>query len=112
MIQTGVLFLMGFIAVSSSFAQSSARELSRQMEDVFSGIASSDSPGFAVLVKKDGKIIFERGYGVRELRTKTKIDAQTNFRLASFTKQFTAMAAMLLVRDGKLRYEESITSIL
>ncbi len=110
--QTGVLFLMGFIAVSSSFAQSSARELSRQMEDVFSGIASSDSPGFAVLVKKDGKIIFEQGYGVRELRTKTKIDAQTNFRLASFTKQFTAMAAMLLVRDGKLRYEESVTGIL
>jgi CubicO group peptidase (beta-lactamase class C family) len=81
------------------------------MEDVFSGIASSDSPGFAVLVKKDGKIIFEQGYGVRDLRTKTKIDAQTNFRLASFTKQFTAMAAMLLVRDGKLRYEESVTSI-
>jgi CubicO group peptidase (beta-lactamase class C family) len=109
--QAGFLLLMGFIAASSSFAQSSARELSRQMEDVFSGIASSDSPGFAVLVKKDGKIIFEQGYGVRDLRTKTKIDARTNFRLASFTKQFTAMAAMLLVRDGKLRYEESVTNI-
>src|SRR5437016_8914239 len=109
--QTGFLFLVSFIAASSSFAQSSAKEISRQMEDVFSGIASSDGPGFAALVKKDGKIIFEQGYGVRDLRTKSRIDARTNFRLASFTKQFTALAAMLLVRDGKLRYEESVTSI-
>jgi len=109
--QRGFLFLLSFIAASSSFAQSSAREISRQLEDEFSGIASSDSPGFAVLVKKDGKTIFEQSYGVRDLRTKAKIDARTNFRLASFTKQFTAIAAMLLVRDGKLRYEESVTNI-
>ncbi|PYU07424.1 MAG: serine hydrolase [Acidobacteria bacterium] len=109
--QTGFLFLVSFIAASSSFAQSSAKEISRQMEDVFSGIASSDSPGFAALVKKDGKIIFEQGYGVRDLRTKSKIDARTNFRLASFTKQFTAIAVMLLVHDGKLRYEESVTNM-
>jgi CubicO group peptidase (beta-lactamase class C family) len=109
--QTGFLFLLSFIAASPSFAQSSAKEISKQMEGVFSGIASSDSPGFAVLVRKDGGTIFEQGYGVRDLRTKAKIDARTNFRLASFTKQFTAIAAMLLVRDGTLRYEESVTNI-
>jgi CubicO group peptidase (beta-lactamase class C family) len=81
------------------------------MDDAFSGIASHDTPGFAVLVKKDGKIVFEKGYGVRDLRTKTGIEAQTNFRLASFTKQFTAMAIMLLVHDGRLRYDETLTDI-
>jgi CubicO group peptidase (beta-lactamase class C family) len=109
--QTGFLFLMSFIAASSSFAQSSVKEIPGQMQDLFSGIASGDSPGIAVLAKKDGKIIFEQGYGVRDLRTRSKIDARTNFRLASFTKQFTATAVMLLVHDGKLRYEESLTSI-
>ncbi len=109
--QTGFLFLVSFIAASSSFAQSSAKEISRQLEDVFSRIASSDSPGFAVLAKKDGETICEQGYGVRDLRTKSKIDARTNFRLASFTKQFTAIAVMLLVHDGKLRYEESVTNM-
>jgi CubicO group peptidase (beta-lactamase class C family) len=84
---------------------------SKQMETAFSGIASSDTPGFAVLVKKDGRIVFEKGYGVRDLRTKTAIDAQTNFRLASFAKQFTAMAIMLLERDEKLRYDETLTEI-
>jgi len=68
-------------------------------------------PGFAVLVRKDGQTVFERGYGLRDLRTKAKIDARTNFRLASFTKQFTAMAIMLLVHDGKLRYDEKLTEI-
>ncbi len=65
----------------------------------------------AVLVRKDGRTVFERGYGVRELRTFARIDGRTDFRLASFTKQFTAMAAMLLVHDGKLRYDERLTDI-
>lgn len=89
----------------------SSEQISKQMESALSGIASSNTPGFAMLVKKDGKIVFENGYGARDLRTKTKIDAQTDFRLASFTKQFTATAIMLLVRDGKLRYDQSLTDI-
>jgi len=81
------------------------------MDSAFSGTVSHDTPGFAVLVKKDGKVVFEKGYGVRDLRSKTGIDAQTAFRLASFTKQFTAMAIMLLVHDGRLRYDETLTDI-
>ncbi len=65
----------------------------------------------AVLVRKGGRTVFKRGYGVRDLRTRKKIDAKTDFRLASFTKQFTAMAIMLLARDGKLRYDETLTDV-
>jgi CubicO group peptidase (beta-lactamase class C family) len=75
------------------------------------GLGSSDIPGAAVLVVKNGEIVFERGYGVTDLRSLRRIDARINFRLASNTKQFTAMAIMLLVHDGKLRYEESLTDI-
>ena len=48
---------------------------------------------------------------MRDLRSLRKIDAVTDFRLASFTKQFTAMAVMLLVHDGKLRYDQPLTDI-
>ena len=92
-------------------AQSSTEKLTNQMDQVFSGIAAPDAPGFAVLVKQNGEVVFERGYGVRDLRAKVAIDAQTNFRLASFTKQFTAMAIMLLVHDDKLGYDDSLTDI-
>ena len=92
-------------------AQSSEAPTAKKIDAVFSRVTSSDAPGLAVLVRKNGSTVFEHGYGVRELRTKAKIDAHTNFRLASFTKQFTAMAIMLLVHDGKLRYDETLTEI-
>jgi CubicO group peptidase (beta-lactamase class C family) len=92
-------------------AQSSEAPTAKKIDAVFSRVTSSDAPGLAVLVRKNGSTVFERGYGVRELRTKAKIDAHTNFRLASFTKQFTAMAIMLLVHDGKLRYDETLPEI-
>jgi CubicO group peptidase (beta-lactamase class C family) len=90
---------------------SEEEHLQKYIQSLFLGDSVNTAPGFAVLVKKDGKVVFEKGYGVRDLRTTSAIDAQTNFRLASFTKQFTAMAMMLLVRDGKLRYDESLTEI-
>jgi CubicO group peptidase (beta-lactamase class C family) len=75
------------------------------------GLKSSNIPGAAVLVVKNGEIVFERGYGVTDLRSLRRIDARTNFRLASDTKQFTAMAIMLLVHDGKLKFDEPLTDI-
>jgi CubicO group peptidase (beta-lactamase class C family) len=83
----------------------------QQIDSIFAPLADGKSPGVAVLVRKDEKTIVQRGYGVRDLRTFAHIDARTNFRLASFTKQFTAMAVMLLVHDGKLRYEDRLTGI-
>jgi len=82
-----------------------------KIDAILAPLADANSPGLAVLVRKGGRTIFERGYGVRDLHTKVRIDAQTNFRLASFTKQFTAMAVMLLAREGKLRYEQTLTEI-
>jgi CubicO group peptidase (beta-lactamase class C family) len=90
---------------------SEEERLQKYFQSLFPGNSANTAPGFAVLVKNDGRVVFEKGYGVRDLRTKTAIDAQTNFRLASCTKQFTAMAIMFLVRDGKLRYDDSLTDI-
>lgn len=83
----------------------------QQLDAIFAPLADAKSPGLAVLVRKNGRNIFEHGFGVRDLRSLAPIDAQTNFRLASFTKQFTAMAIMLLAHDGGLRYDETLTEI-
>ena len=82
-----------------------------QVDRVFSSLKSTNSPGVAVLVVRDGKPVFQQEYGVTDLRTLHKIDAHTNFRLASFTKQFTAACIMLLARDGKLHYDDHLTDI-
>ena len=83
-----------------------------ELEAIFAPLERLANPRASrCLVRKDGRAVFERGYGVRDLQTFATIDPQTNFRLASCTKQFTAMAIMLLVHDGKLRYEENLTDI-
>lgn len=104
-----VLLALGASGQSQTQSHESSRE--KEIDALFSGVTSPDMAGLAVLVRQNGKTIFEHGYGVRDLRTKSRIDARTNFRLASFTKQFTAMAIMLLVRDGKLRYDETLAEI-
>src|SRR5467141_1661032 len=91
---------------------SQTREPAGSVEDsMFVSLVKPDEPGLAVLVRKNGRAVLEGGYGVRDLRSKAKIDAHTNFRLASFPKQFTAMAIILLVHDGKLRYGATLTEI-
>ncbi len=93
--------------VSSASAQVSTS----QIDAIFAALKSSNAPGAAVLVVYKGKPVFERGYGVTDLRTMHPIDTQTNFRLASFTKQFTAACIMLLVRDGKLHYDDHLSDL-
>ena len=82
-----------------------------KIDAIFAELKSDAAPGGAVLVIKDGRAVFARGYGVTDLRTLGKIDVHTNFRLASVSKQFTAMAVMLLVHDGKLRYDDRLTDV-
>jgi CubicO group peptidase (beta-lactamase class C family) len=85
--------------------------ISSSIDSIFAPLAGSGSPGAAVLVRSHGRTVFERGYGVRDLRTRTRIDSVTCFRLASLSKQFTALAVMLLVHDRKLQYESKLTDI-
>ncbi len=101
----------GILCVLTLAGIVSAQVSTSQIDAVFAPLKSNDAPGVAVLVLRDGKSVFRGGYGVTDLRTKRPIDSQTNFRLASFTKQFTATCIMLLVRDGKLHYDDHLTDI-
>jgi CubicO group peptidase (beta-lactamase class C family) len=107
------LFTVLLLVIGAPLARAKPQvdALQQKLDAIFAPVAGPKSPGLAVLVRKDARIIFERGYGARELRGFAKIDAQTNFRLASFTKQFTAMAIMLLVHDGQLHYADNLTDV-
>ncbi len=107
-----VLAIAALFALSmETRAQAPNIPAERQADAIFNAVTQKDAPGLAVLVRKNGRTLFEKGYGDCDLRTQAKIDTHTNFRLASFTKQFTAMAIMLLVHDGKLRYDQTLTEI-
>jgi CubicO group peptidase (beta-lactamase class C family) len=100
-----------FLTATPSSSLSSPAPAPEQIDAIFAAVTAPGLPGLAVLVREGGRTVFARGYGVRHLRDDAKIDAATNFRLASSTKQFTAMATMLLVRDGKLAYDTRLTDV-
>src|SRR5450432_3536024 len=65
-----------------------------------------DVPGIAVAVVKDGKIIHAKGYGVKSLNTKEKVDGNTLFGIASNTKAFTVAGLGILIDEGKLKWDD------
>ncbi|MBT3217353.1 MAG: beta-lactamase family protein [Candidatus Marinimicrobia bacterium] len=70
-----------------------------------------NGPGAALLIIKEGDILYSNEYGMANLEEDTPITFATNFRLASVTKQFTAMCIMILKSRGQLDYEQTITDI-
>ena len=81
----------------------------QRVDALFAPWSKGDTPGAAVIVIRNGQVLFEKGYGLANLETRTPIRPDTAFLLASLTKQFTAMAVMMLAERGKIRYEDPLT---
>ncbi len=81
-----------------------------QVDSIFAQWDKTDSPGFALAVSKGGKLVYSRGYGMADLDHNIAIGPTTVFHAASLTKQFTAMAIMLLVEEGKLSLDDDVHS--
>lgn len=80
----------------------------RRIDNVFATYAHRGSPGFALGLIHDGRLVFSRGYGDANLDNRIPITSHTSFHLASVSKQFTAAAVALLVLDGKLSMEDPV----
>lgn len=65
-------------------------------------------PGIAVAVVKDGRVVVQKGYGVRKLGGAAPITPQSMFRIASNTKAFTTAALAILVDEGKLKWDDRV----
>ena len=78
------------------------------VDALFRDFDLSNSPGAAVIVIKEEKALIARGYGLADLEKKIPCTTNTNFRLASVTKQFTAMAVLILAEQGKLSLQDRL----
>jgi CubicO group peptidase (beta-lactamase class C family) len=65
-------------------------------------------PGEALHVLQDGRTVVRRGYGLADLEARIPVTPETDFRLASVTKQFTAAAILLLAEDGRLGLDDPV----
>lgn len=102
---SAILIILFMFAVACS----NEKSFENKVDTIFSEFDKNNSPGVAIAIKQNGKLIYQKEFGLADLGKQKKIEAQTNFRLASITKQFTAMSILILENDGKLILEDKIT---
>ncbi|HBZ35524.1 MAG TPA: serine hydrolase domain-containing protein [Bacteroidales bacterium] len=79
-----------------------------KIDSLFQSLYPSNEPGAAVLIMKGDSIVFDKGYGIADLEEMTKIDGNTFFNIASVSKQFAAVAVMMLAEEGKLSLDDNV----
>lgn len=80
----------------------------KRFDQKYSSLAKEHSPGFQILVMKDGAVIKEGYYGLKNIETGEKITSDTVFRIASNTKAFVAYLALMLEEQGKINTQDSL----
>src|SRR5262245_51352922 len=98
---TTIAVALTVVALGLSGAARQAASPVAKVDATFAGWTKT-SPGCAVGVSQQGKIVLEKGYGMADLEHDVPIKADTIFEAGSVSKQFTAAAILLLARDGKL----------
>jgi CubicO group peptidase (beta-lactamase class C family) len=79
-----------------------------RVDKVFTQYDKPDSPGCALAVIKDGNVVYKRGYGIADLDHDIPIKPDSVFHVASVSKQFTAMAILLLAKQNKLSLDDEV----
>jgi CubicO group peptidase (beta-lactamase class C family) len=83
-------------------------DLAKRLDELLSGSCQAGAPGYSVAVIQHGKPVYEKGYGLANLEYDVPVTPQTIYHVASVSKQFTAMAVVLLEEDGKLSLEADL----
>lgn len=103
-----LLFSLAFF-FTISFAQSKTdKQTIKLIDELISTHLDQISPGCAVLVSKNGEIFYNKTFGVADLELKVPVKQNMAFRIGSITKQFTAVAILQLVEQGKLSLRDNL----
>jgi len=79
-----------------------------RVDSLFTSVIRPDGPGCAVGVYRSGEIVLAKGYGLANVETGQPITAHTTFNIGSVSKPFTALALLILERDGKVSLDDDI----
>jgi len=86
----------------------SSQELESRVEEYMAARVKRDHFSGSILIAREGKVLFSKGYGMANLEHEVPDTPQTKYRLGSITKQFTAMAILILQEQGKLNVHDKI----
>ena len=104
-----VCIVVSILTFGTNWAQITEKEVDVLVEKT---LKTFNVPGIAVGIIKDGKLVFAKGYGVTNIKTQQKVDANTLFGIASNSKAFTASALAILVDEGKINWDDKVKKYL
>ena len=105
-----VILLLVAVPLFASPTMKTPAEKAAAMDSLFSDYAQPGAPGASVIVIDHGKVLFKKAYGLANIESKIAATPETNYRLASVSKQFTAMAILILAERKKLSLEDNLAS--
>ncbi len=107
-----IFYIFVLYALTSAHVQAQVKELDGLDKFMKQTMELTQTQGVAVAVVRGDKVIYTKGFGVREVGKKAPVDKDTLFAIGSNTKYFTATAVGMLVDEGKLSWDEPLTKYL
>ncbi|MFZ5910309.1 MAG: serine hydrolase domain-containing protein [Chloroflexota bacterium] len=101
-----IWILIGFLTACSS------SEKPKQVDAIFNAFITPGTPGGAVAIFQNDRIVYEAGYGLADIEQRIPMTPQHIFQPGSIGKQFTAMTVMILDEQGKLDYDDPVSKYL
>ncbi len=89
-----------------------AKSLVKIKRLVYKYLKKMNVPGISISVAKDGKLLYNQGFGARNLEKNLPMTPSTMIGIGSCTKSFTSLAVMQLVEDGKFSLEDDVSTLL
>ena len=102
-----VLLFMIVVMIGSCNTQSTS-SVSPGFDKIFDSVFKAGEPGGAVLIAKNGKVIYEKGFGIEDITTKKPITTKTLFNVGSISKTFVAFGILQLAKENKLSLDDDL----
>ena len=94
---------------SSALGVASTKKIEAEIDVIFNQAYPANSPGATVLIAKDDKIIYRKAFGMANLELKVAMKPENVLQLASITRQFTSVAILILMEQGKLSLHDPLS---
>lgn len=104
--------LAWFAALMLAGAARAEAPLADRIDAALKPMFKADAPGATVIVTRDGVPVFRKAYGLADVDRNTPMQPEMQLRIGSITKQFTAVAILMLAEQGKLSLQDEVTRIL
>jgi CubicO group peptidase (beta-lactamase class C family) len=104
--------LLGVLAPPSSASEAASDPLASTLDAMLGKLYRPEDPGAAVIAVRDGRTVLRKAYGMADLELGVPLAPEMVFRIGSMTKQFTAVAVLMLAEEGKLATSDPITKFL